>query len=397
MDDASVEPQCRSFSDATCQRLTQLLLRCVSLEDHSEVPHWAIEELELLRRADSRFANWCAKHVPPIAEPLTPPVLGGSRLRCAAIVHDLPRQLVRVRDWQNGEPAESDPENQGTEPHAFAEMHAAPARSAAILLDVANLAIRLHGFESQFTRELESRSQQALYNFAYGLSHELNNPLANIATRAGVLAQAETSQQRLNLLHAIVDNAMRGCEMLGDLMLIARPPSLERQPVPIVPFLEAFLEKGRKWGEPRGVALELQMQPLPAQSQVQFDAGAMTEALWVLVRNGVEAMPLGGRLTICSSYRIDLVDGIRSTAWWVIEVEDEGEGLSPQALHHCFDPYYSGREAGRGLGVGLTKAQRLVALHHGRLTLANRTDRLGCRAVVELPITESSSLQQRSV
>jgi len=391
MDDASVKPPCRSFSDATCQRLTQLLLRCVSLEDRSALPHWATEELELLRRADSSFADWCTKHVPLIANPLTAPVSGGNRLGCAAIVHDLPRQLVRVRDWQNREPVKSDLESQGTEPDALAEMHAATARSAAILLDVANLAIRLHGFESQFTRELEARIQHSLYNFAYGLSHELNNPLANIATRAGVLAQAETSQQRLNLLHAIVDNAMRGCEMLGDLMLIARPPHLQRQPVPIVPFLEAFMEKGRKWVEPRGVTLELQMQPLPAQPQVQFDASAITEALWVLVRNGVEAMPLGGRLTICSSYRIDLVDDTRSAAWWVIEVEDEGAGLSPQALYHCFDPYYSGREAGRGLGVGLTKAQRLVALHHGRLTLANRTDRLGCRAIVELPITDSNS------
>ncbi len=388
MDDASVKPQCRSFSDATCQRLTQLLLRCMSLEDASDAPHWASEELEALRRSDSIFADWCATHVPSIANSHAGGVSGGNRIRCTSIAYDLPRQLVRVQNWKNRESAQSGAESQEAEWHSLLAVHDAPARSAAILLEVANLAIRLHGFESQFTRELELRLQQSLYNFAYGLSHELNNPLANIATRAGVLAQDETSQQRLNLLHAIVDNAMRGCEMLGDLMLIARPPNIERQPVPIVPFLEAFVEKGRKWVDPRGVTLELQLQPLPAQPQVRFDASAMTEALWVLLRNGVEAMPLGGRLTICSSCRIDLVDDIRSAAWWVIEVEDEGAGLSPQALRHCFDPYYSGREAGRGLGIGLTKAQRLVALHQGRLTLANRTDRLGCRAIVELPIAE---------
>jgi signal transduction histidine kinase len=55
-----------------------------------------------------------------------------------------------------------------------------------------------------------------------------------------------------------------------------------------------------------------------------------------------------------------------------IEVADQGSGMSQAALEHCFDPYYSGREAGRGLGLGLSKAQRIVALHRGELTLSNR-------------------------
>ncbi len=176
--------------------------------------------------------------------------------------------------------------------------------------------------------------------------------------------------------------------MLGDLMLIARPPTIELQPVLIAQFLAALVAKGSKWVEQRAVTMELQLEKLPADRYWHFDPSAITEALWALIRNGVEAMTTGGRLTICTSICSDITDGYETAAWLVIEIVDEGRGLSPQALNNCFDPYYSGREAGRGLGVGLTKAQRLVTLHHGRLTLANRTDRPGCRAVVKLPFIQ---------
>ncbi len=388
MGNASAEPQFSSFSDATCQRLTQLLLRCLALDNDGSAPSWAIEELRELGRSDATFAAWCSKHVPPLAHSLTGEGTSDS-LRAYSIVYELPRQLV-LKNWQCRLFAESQPHAESSQPTSDAEWSSltqrdAAARAESILLELASLAIRLHGFQSQFTRELEVRFQQSLYNFAYGLSHELNNPLANIATRAGVLAQDETSQHRRSLLHAIVDNAMRGCEMLGDLMLVARPPLIERRPVAIIPFLETLVEKAKKWVEQRAVMVELQIQESPPDGQAVFDPQAMTETLWCLLRNGVEAMPAGGRLTICTTYRVDLKHDRFSNSWWVIQITDEGMGMSQAALDNCFDPFYSGREAGRGLGVGLTKAQRLVSLHHGRLTLANRTDRAGCRAVIELP------------
>ncbi len=75
-----------------------------------------------------------------------------------------------------------------------------------------------------FERRLEEEKLAALVELAYGASHEINNPLANIATRAQVLLREEPHPERRRMLSAIHAQAMRAHEMIADLMLFARPP-----------------------------------------------------------------------------------------------------------------------------------------------------------------------------
>src|SRR6266576_2527019 len=86
-----------------------------------------------------------------------------------------------------------------------------------------------HG--SDFSTAVEAAKLQALYNFAYGLSHEINNPLANIATRAQTLLADEKDPDRRRKLATIVQQAFRAHEMIADLMLFARPPALQPREV----------------------------------------------------------------------------------------------------------------------------------------------------------------------
>src|SRR6188508_1914643 len=78
---------------------------------------------------------------------------------------------------------------------------------------------------------LEAAKLEALYQFAYGLSHEINNPLANIATRAQSLLADEPDPERRRKLATIVQQAFRAHEMIADLMLFARPPTLRPESV----------------------------------------------------------------------------------------------------------------------------------------------------------------------
>jgi signal transduction histidine kinase len=227
--------------------------------------------------------------------------------------------------------------------------------------------------EVNFAAELSAAKSEAIYHFAYGLSHELNNPLANIATRAGVLAKDEDRPDQRSLLVTIVDNAMRGCEMLGDLMIVARPPRLNLEMTPLDAFTRQLAADAQPWLESRGVRLEVD---ISCQRIALLDKAAFREVLWALLRNASEAMADGGCVSLAAR---DLAE---SLVQW--EILDQGAGLSAQALEHCFDPYYSGREAGRGLGFGLTKAKRVVELHSGQVKLYNRPCG-GCAAVVELP------------
>ena len=125
---------------------------------------------------------------------------------------------------------------------------------------------------------------------------------------------------------------------------------------------------------------------------IDVDPVALGEALWALIRNAIEAMPDGGTVSLQAQF-VESARTVNSLDSQVIvpqrvciEVADQGTGLSAISLEHAFDPYYSGREAGRGLGLGLSRTQRIVDLHGGILTIANRPGG-GCSAKILLPIS----------
>lgn len=241
-----------------------------------------------------------------------------------------------------------------------------------LLLEASHLAVRLRASNDAKKIGQEAEDRERIYQFAYGLSHELNNPLANISTRAGVLLQNSREPADRVLLQSIIDSAMRGSEMLGDLMLLARPPELRLEEISPLVLLSQFLSDALPWTSNHGVKLIGDFQ---CASTIKLSTEHFREVLWALVRNAIEASKPGDQIELQA---FD-TDGSLSVA-----VCDEGAGLSKHALKHAFDPYFSGREAGRGLGMGLAKADRLIRLHSGRLSLENRPEG-GVLAKIEIP------------
>ncbi len=345
----------KPFSEATCQALGGLVLRTSGLLPHAAPPAELVDRLRRLAEADGALADWA--NVNLVAQRYQ--AAGPSNDLWQAIAAHLPELLIESAHGSGD----------GGRPNAAWEQ----------LQALCHLVVRLRTLESRFAGELQRQKHEAIYQFAYGLSHELNNPLANIATRGGVLAQQESHPQRRTLLEAIVANAMRGCEMLGDLMLVARPPKLQFKRACIGELVTAVVEQSRHWAS--NLNIDVTLAELSTQT-LQLDATAMREALWALIRNALEAMPDGGTLAVS----VTDLDACRVC----IEIADQGSGLSRAALEYCFDPYYSGREAGRGLGLGLSKALRIIELHQGELSLTNR---LGGGAVARIVLNRDFQLR----
>ncbi len=336
------------MTDNSCRELFSLVLRAGSLSPQSSPPLDLVEALRELASRDSALEA-CFQS-PSLA------------VDWGSVSLHLPELLIR---------------------HSACWLLDIASDAQTQLLSLCHVVVRHRTLEARFAAELQRQKMEAVYQFAYGLSHELNNPLANIATRAGVLARDETQVARRQLLESIIGNAMRGCEMLGDLMLVARPPQLHFELKRLDQLLDKVLGRARLWAAE--LDIELRFAPR-SQLEVAVDAPALTEAVWAIIRNAIEAMPDGGDVAItltddgCDNPKVGLPTSVR------IEVADSGTGLSPAALAHCFDPYYSGREAGRGLGLGLSKAKRIVDLHGGQLSLSNRPSG-GCLARIDLPIS----------
>ncbi|HEX7379882.1 MAG TPA: HAMP domain-containing sensor histidine kinase [Pirellulales bacterium] len=210
-------------------------------------------------------------------------------------------------------------------------------------------------FDERFT----AAKLAALAEFAAGAGHEINNPIAVICGRAQLLLEAETSPQRRHELAVINTQAMRVFEMISDMMLFARPPEPKLAACDVAVVA-------------RQVVLELQSKAADRQVALRFEGGggsfvanADATQIAVVVRalceNAMAAAPRGGYVVV--GVERGRVDGESGEV--LLSVSDNGPGIAPAVREHLFDPFFSGRQAGRGLGMGLAKVGRIVTGHGG--------------------------------
>jgi signal transduction histidine kinase len=254
------------------------------------------------------------------------------------------------------------------------EKVAAVSKPLAALL-VERLA-RLAELERSFAGALETAKLDALKEFAYGASHEVNNPLANISARAQTLLQDERDPERRRRLAAINAQAFRAHEMIADVMLFARPPRMERRAVDLAGLVASLLDE---MAEPAAAQHTLFLWVPPAEPILaNVDAVHLHVALKALVANALEALAEGGRIEIV--VRHGMLPGPRSAPTDTsdsveIVISDTGPGIPAHVRPHVFDPFFSGREAGRGLGMGLPKCWRIVREHGGRIDVESPASR----------------------
>ena len=191
---------------------------------------------------------------------------------------------------------------------------------------------------------------------------EINNPLANVATRAQNLLAIEDNPENRFQLAVIYEQAMRAHDMISDMMLFAHPPKLERARTDVRLCLADLLKECRQTMTCLS-ATDVQLLG-HVGNNVQtalFDPTQIKVLLKTLIQNGAEASE--------NSQGEILVRAFVDVTALKVSVSDTGVGIDDSKRPHIFDPFYSGREAGRGLGFGLSKAWRIAELHGGTLEL----------------------------
>jgi signal transduction histidine kinase len=227
--------------------------------------------------------------------------------------------------------------------------------------------------------DLERLKLDALKELAYGASHEINNPLANIAARAQTLLRDESHPERRRALEAIHQQAIRAHEMISDLMLFARPPALSLETVDLKVLLDQVIASVASEAAKREIILELT--PAPGELNIVADPEQLHVAIKAVIANAIEAIGRQGKVSV----RIgEETESKRA----VVEISDTGPGITPEVREHIFDPFYSGREAGRGLGFGLSKCWRIVNEHCGDIDVSS-TPGQGATFTIYLPQSQT--------
>jgi signal transduction histidine kinase len=254
---------------------------------------------------------------------------------------------------------------------------------AALIDDRARLESRLSQVHRALRRlseeaaaRLEAAKLEALAEFAAGAGHELNNPLAVIVGRAQLLLVGQTDPKIVRSLRAVLAQAQRAHRILRDLMYVARPP--EPRPKLCQPdeIVRASLRDARDDGQQREVRLAAE--PLDHGGRAWADPEGLRHLADTLLRNALDATPRGGLVRFST-------EGDAGSLHWT--VQDSGAGITGAEGVHLFDPFYCGRQAGRGLGLGLPRARRFVSQLGGEIRWHSAPGR-GATFHVHIPLTE---------
>ena len=238
---------------------------------------------------------------------------------------------------------------------------------------------RLHELETNFAQALEREKLEAMAEFAAGAGHEINNPLTVIAGRAQLLLRGETDPERRHALALMNAQAMRVYEMIADMMLFARPPQPNFERFEVVQWIDALVTDLQPAAARQETVLTRSGWREPCE--IAADPTQMTVAVRALVQNAFEAIGHGGCVQV----------EVQATAEEThISVLDDGPGVSAEERRHIFDPFYSARQAGRGLGLGLSKCWRIVTNHGGKIELES-TPGHGAKFTITLPVATKNS------
>ncbi len=205
------------------------------------------------------------------------------------------------------------------------------------------------------------------------VSHEIKNPLMVIG---GLARQVENKEDQPSLkekLHIIQTEVQRLENFLGDLRDFTRPATPVMQQININEVIHEVDALMKEEAKNRGVKLVEHLDPeLPP---LQADPNQMKQVILNLVKNAFEAMDSGGRVVLAS--------GAEDNQVW-FSVEDTGGGMSLDILEKIFNPFFTTKK--KGTGLGLAVIHKIVTDHHGSVTVQSLPDR-GTTFRIILPVT----------
>ena len=235
---------------------------------------------------------------------------------------------------------------------------------------------------AQAQRDLHRTQLRAvLGRLAAGVSHELRNPMAALALQIDFLAEElhdrapESAAIVAELLPAIQAQIARMDDLLQDYLSLVQVATIERTPQHLGDLLQAWAGEWQQLALSQGVMLRLD--GVENLGTLALHPSTFRRALLNLVQNALDAMPQGGILT---------VRGQRTATHVQLQVQDTGSGIPPAQRAAIFEPLYTTKPGGTGLGLYIV--QEIIAAHGGQVTVESVVGQ-GTTFTVTLPLEAS--------
>jgi signal transduction histidine kinase len=210
---------------------------------------------------------------------------------------------------------------------------------------------------------------------AAGLAHEIKNPIAAIKGFAQVIDRAvvEHDAEAIKDFKDVVPRQLdRINEIVEKLLTLSKPPKLEKKKIDINELLEEIIKLVEKQALKQRVEMVKSFDDLP---QTLADPEQLTQAFLNLILNAIQSMPEGGQIEIRTRFM--------GTDRIVVEFIDNGMGIPKEKLSRIFDPFYTTKETGSGLGLSIT--QKIIIDHQGKIDVQSEVGK-GTKFSLTLPI-----------
>lgn len=242
-------------------------------------------------------------------------------------------------------------------------------------------------------KEMEGRLQRserlmAVGQLAAGIAHEIRNPLGAISGAIQMLREDLTaSGEQGKLVEIIMKETDRLNVIVSQFLDFARRRPMTFQDCQLSSILEEtilLLKSSQEFSPQHQIDLSL----ADTSPWVWGSPDQLKQVFWNLAQNALQAMPEGGQLKITlAAADGKKTPGLAPESWVTIEFEDQGPGIASQDLLHIFDPFYTTKD--RGVGLGLSIVHRLVTDMGGLVEAENRAER-GARFIVRLPLKKTA-------
>ena len=253
------------------------------------------------------------------------------------------------------------------------------------IANVVGLALHAAEVHAQLTRQVEQvREAQCqliqserladVGRLSALVAHEIRNPLTTIGGFARRLLKRADDEQARRYASIIVDEAERLGRLLAGIMDFVRPGEPRKQRTDAAAVLDRAIALTDAARAAKHIAIERDVEAgLPT---LWADPGQLEQVLLNLLQNACDAIDDGG--TITASVR-------RDHGRLILRIADTGCGITPEQLQHLFDPFYTTKQGGNGLGLSI--AGKIIEDHGGRIDIGSEAGR-GTHVTIRLPVGE---------
>ena len=214
--------------------------------------------------------------------------------------------------------------------------------------------------------------------FSLMIAHEFKNPLSIIKSSLDVLKKDFTLSSDNTMVFYIEDEIMRLNRLIGDFLIFARPSAPSFQHTDLNALLQEIVTRFelQKTGMPCAIRSQIPSDPCYAS----VDPDLLIRAIGNVIKNAFEANGDKCVVQVTATRRADA---------WTAEIADDGEGIAPENIEKIFNPFFTTRA--KGAGLGLAYASQAITAHGGVISAENRMEG-GALFRVEIPVSQGGIL-----